>query len=294
MGPLGFSVDQLMELAGEPQWSSVGRGGCVGTHAQAPHSSVGGACSRCPCLHLPAHPPAGSAAVLCMLRRPERRLLAGGRVPSDQPPARPRARRPGQQRRRRPGGWQAPAPLWLHCAGGSAQLAEGGVGAVLAATASLAAAWPDGAAVAHPVTPSRSPACSCLDAQVCYPKPTDRALYHGLVTQCKGLGIPFVSMEEVRRRLQTCSQLPARGSPRHAWTSPASTKLPAAETCWPALTTCSSKAVHCPGATMLSLMRCSVSASRAHPGLLLTACYGCGRRTQEAGAGKGQGVGAGA
>ena len=32
---------------------------------------------------------------------------------------------------------------------------------------------------------------------MCYPKPTDRALYNGLVVQCKSLGIPFVTVEEV-------------------------------------------------------------------------------------------------
>ena len=34
--------------------------------------------------------------------------------------------------------------------------------------------------------------------QVCYPKPTDRPLYNGLVTQARSLGIPFVSAEELR------------------------------------------------------------------------------------------------
>jgi NAD(P)H-hydrate repair Nnr-like enzyme with NAD(P)H-hydrate epimerase domain len=32
---------------------------------------------------------------------------------------------------------------------------------------------------------------------VCYPKPTDRALYNGLVVQCKSLDIPFVTVEHV-------------------------------------------------------------------------------------------------
>jgi NAD(P)H-hydrate epimerase len=31
---------------------------------------------------------------------------------------------------------------------------------------------------------------------VCYPKP-DKALYNGLVTQCRALGIPFVSADEL-------------------------------------------------------------------------------------------------
>lgn len=31
---------------------------------------------------------------------------------------------------------------------------------------------------------------------VCYPKPTDRPLYNGLVTQCKALGIPFITAEQ--------------------------------------------------------------------------------------------------
>jgi len=35
---------------------------------------------------------------------------------------------------------------------------------------------------------------------VCYPKPTDRALYHGLVKQCRALGIPFVSPDDMLAR----------------------------------------------------------------------------------------------
>ncbi|KAI8470310.1 MAG: pyridoxamine 5'-phosphate oxidase [Monoraphidium minutum] len=31
---------------------------------------------------------------------------------------------------------------------------------------------------------------------ICYPKPTDKPLYNGLVTQCKALGIPFISAQE--------------------------------------------------------------------------------------------------
>lgn len=34
---------------------------------------------------------------------------------------------------------------------------------------------------------------------VCYPKPTDRPLYNGLVTQCRALGIPFVGADELTR-----------------------------------------------------------------------------------------------
>lgn len=33
--------------------------------------------------------------------------------------------------------------------------------------------------------------------QVCYPKPTDRPLYNGLVTQCRALGIPFIAADEL-------------------------------------------------------------------------------------------------
>jgi NAD(P)H-hydrate repair Nnr-like enzyme with NAD(P)H-hydrate epimerase domain len=32
---------------------------------------------------------------------------------------------------------------------------------------------------------------------LCYPKPTDRPLYNGLVVQCRSLDIPFVSVEQV-------------------------------------------------------------------------------------------------
>ena len=32
---------------------------------------------------------------------------------------------------------------------------------------------------------------------ICYPKPTSKPLYDGLVTQCKSLGIPFLSAEEL-------------------------------------------------------------------------------------------------
>lgn len=35
---------------------------------------------------------------------------------------------------------------------------------------------------------------------VCYPKPTDRPLYNGLVTQCRSLGLPFVTAEELQAR----------------------------------------------------------------------------------------------
>jgi NAD(P)H-hydrate epimerase len=38
---------------------------------------------------------------------------------------------------------------------------------------------------------------------VCYPKPTDKPLYNGLVTQCKALGIPFLSLEQLQ---EACSQ----------------------------------------------------------------------------------------
>lgn len=33
---------------------------------------------------------------------------------------------------------------------------------------------------------------------VCYPKPTNRPLYNGLVTQCRSLGIPFVTADELQ------------------------------------------------------------------------------------------------
>lgn len=33
--------------------------------------------------------------------------------------------------------------------------------------------------------------------QVCYPKPTDKSLYNGLVTQCQSLGLPFVAASEL-------------------------------------------------------------------------------------------------
>lgn len=36
------------------------------------------------------------------------------------------------------------------------------------------------------------------DVEVCYPKQTDRPLYKGLVTQCQGLGLKFVSCEELQ------------------------------------------------------------------------------------------------
>ena len=33
--------------------------------------------------------------------------------------------------------------------------------------------------------------------QICYPKPTDKPLFNGLVKQCKNLGIPFLTEEEI-------------------------------------------------------------------------------------------------
>lgn len=41
--------------------------------------------------------------------------------------------------------------------------------------------------------------------QLCYPKPTDKALYNGLVTQCCSLGLKFLPAEEV-----TGAPLPSR------------------------------------------------------------------------------------
>ena len=35
--------------------------------------------------------------------------------------------------------------------------------------------------------------------QVCYPRCTDKPLYHGLVTQCASLRLPFLEAEEVLR-----------------------------------------------------------------------------------------------
>ena len=35
------------------------------------------------------------------------------------------------------------------------------------------------------------------DVQICYPKRTDKPLYHGLVTQCQALGIEFVEVDQV-------------------------------------------------------------------------------------------------
>lgn len=33
--------------------------------------------------------------------------------------------------------------------------------------------------------------------EVCYPKPTDKPLFNGLVTQCKSLGVPLVPVEKI-------------------------------------------------------------------------------------------------
>jgi NAD(P)H-hydrate epimerase len=33
---------------------------------------------------------------------------------------------------------------------------------------------------------------------VCYPKPTDRPLYNGLVTQCRSLGVNFLTLEALQ------------------------------------------------------------------------------------------------
>jgi NAD(P)H-hydrate epimerase len=38
--------------------------------------------------------------------------------------------------------------------------------------------------------------------QICYPKRTDKPLYHGLVTQCKSLGLSFREAEEIKKPLQ--------------------------------------------------------------------------------------------
>lgn len=46
-----------------------------------------------------------------------------------------------------------------------------------------------------------SSALSCLHTQVVYPKPTDKPLYKGLVTQAKALAVPLLSWEEIKVRL---------------------------------------------------------------------------------------------
>ena len=48
---------------------------------------------------------------------------------------------------------------------------------------------------------------------VCYPRRTDKDLYHRLVKQCEGLGIPFVSAEELLSQPLRCAM---RSHPRHA------------------------------------------------------------------------------
>ena len=43
------------------------------------------------------------------------------------------------------------------------------------------------------------PTIACRHAvTICYPKPTDRPLYNGLVTQCRSLGLPFLTAEELQ------------------------------------------------------------------------------------------------
>ena len=42
-----------------------------------------------------------------------------------------------------------------------------------------------------------SPLIYATAAQVCYPKQTDKPLYHGLVTQLQSLQIPFVTAEDL-------------------------------------------------------------------------------------------------
>ena len=45
--------------------------------------------------------------------------------------------------------------------------------------------------------PSRPCPPGSYQVSICYPKPTSKPLYDGLVTQCKSLGIPFLSAEEL-------------------------------------------------------------------------------------------------
>lgn len=49
-------------------------------------------------------------------------------------------------------------------------------------------------ALRHHTVPHRTVHC----AQVCYPKPTDKPLYANLVKQCQALGVPFVTVDELR------------------------------------------------------------------------------------------------
>ena len=48
--------------------------------------------------------------------------------------------------------------------------------------------------------------CPPPPPQVCYPKRTDRPLYHGLVTQCESLAIQFISMEDLQQQCQQQQQ----------------------------------------------------------------------------------------
>jgi hypothetical protein len=64
-------------------------------------------------------------------------------------------------------------------------------------------AWNSSSAIIVIICPSLLLLLLLLLPQVCYPKPTDKPLYNGLVTQCKALGIPFLSLEQLQA---ACSQ----------------------------------------------------------------------------------------
>ena len=108
-----------------------------------------------------------------------------------------------QQRRRRPGGCPPPAPLWVRAEGCEAAHAGfhtaqgGGLGAP--ACASAAACSSPSARACLPATspPHALSPLSSHKVAICYPKPTDRPLYNGLVTQCASLGIPFVGADQL-------------------------------------------------------------------------------------------------